>query len=372
MPMTTSLRVALVTPLTGPDAAHGIAALRAAKLWARDERLPRPWDDVSVTAYDAYPEPVSAMSAALATRPAAVFGPYGQKAALAVCRATDRVVFNCGAPSTRFVRQAFPNVINVVPATSTWTRPALAAIRTADRRVRKVVMLVADSDTAAELTSVTKVVASTLDFELTSTVFQPGKAAAAAGRLPPADVLLVHGEADDEVAVAGVLLRRPWRAAALSTAARGDTAASLGNLREGLLAPRLWAPESTAEVGTGVSAQEFTAAYTNLHGSSPNTSAAWTYAAGLIFGRCVRYCGGTEDLSVLAAARGLETTTLLGRFRLDEATGLQVGQAIPIVQWQAGTARIVWPRDVARAPLTYPRQRADLVAVPSFPVSRPL
>ncbi len=365
--MTTPLRVALVTPLTGPDATHGLGALQAAKLWARDERLPPPWDDVSITAYDAHPDPVSAMRAALATRPATVFGPYGHKAALAACRVTDRVVFNCGAPSTRFVRQAFPKVVNIVPATSTWPRPALAAIRTADRRVRKVALLVAAGDTAAELTSVTKVAATALGFELTSTTFQPGKAAAAASRLPPADILIVHGEADDEVAAAAALLRRPWRAAALSTAARGDTAASLGNLREGLLAPRLWAPDSTTEVGTGISARTFVSAYTQLHGSVPNTAAACTYAAGVIFGRCVRYCGGIEDLSVLAAARGLETTTLLGRFRVDEATGLQVGQAIPTVQWQNGTARTVWPRDLARAPLTYPRWRVDLVTSPSFP-----
>jgi hypothetical protein len=199
------------------------------------------------------------MRAALATNPAVVFGPFGQKAALAACRVSDRIVFNCGAPSTRFVRQAFPKVVNVVPATSAWIRPMLAAVRTADRRVRKVGMLCVESDTAAELTSVTKVAASALGFELTSTVFQPGKAAAAASRLPPADVLVVNGEADDEVAVAGALLRRPWRAAALSTAARGDTAASLGNMREGLLAPRLWTPDSATEVGTGVSARAFTA-----------------------------------------------------------------------------------------------------------------
>jgi hypothetical protein len=245
-------------------------------------------------------------------------------------------------------------------------RPALAAIRTADRRVRKVVLLASDGDAAAELTSVTKVAASALGFELTSTVFQPGKAASAASRLPPAEVLLVHGEADDEVAVAGALLRRPWRAAAFSTAARGDTAASLGNLREGLLAPRLWAPDSVTDVGTGVSARTFVTAFTNMHGNEPNTTAASTYAAGMIFGRCVRYCGGIEDLSVLAAARGLETTTLLGRFRVDEATGLQVGQAIPTVQWQDGTARVVWPRDIARAPLTYPRWRADMLATSSY------
>jgi ABC-type branched-subunit amino acid transport system substrate-binding protein len=360
--MTTPLTVALVTPMTGPDAMHGIAAFQAAKLWARDERLPRPWDEVVVTAYDAHPDPVAAMRTAVASEPAAVFGPYGQRAALAACRATDRVVFNCGAPSTRFVRQAFPKVVNIAPAASTWTRPVLAAVRAADKRAKKAALLVTAGDIASELTSVTKVAANALGFELTSTTFQPGEVASAANRLPHADVLLVHGEADDEVAAAAALLRRPLRAAALSTAARRDTAASLGDLREGLLAPRAWAPDSTAEVGTGPSAREFVVSFTSMHGSEPSTAAATTYATGLIFGRCVRYCGGIEDISVLAAARGLETTTLLGRFRVDEATGLQVGQAIPTVQWQSGAPRAVWPREIARAPLAYPRWQVNLVA----------
>lgn len=362
MVMTTPLTVALVTPLTGPDAAHGLAALKAMTLWARDERLPRPWDEVAVTAYDTHPDPVAAVRAAQAARPAALIGPFGQRAALAVCGATDRVVFNAGAPSTRFMRQAFPKVVNLAPPVSSWTRPMLTAVRSADRHARKVALLVGASDVAAELTSVTKAAASALKFEVTSSVFQTGRVGAAAGRLPPADVLLVHGSPDDEVTAAGMLLRRPWRAAAFSTFDRRDIGVSLVELSDGVLAPRSWSPSSQQEVGTGPSSREFVSAYVAMHGSEPNTAAAWAFASGLIFGRCVRYCGGIEDTSVLAAARGLETSTLLGRYRVDHATGLQVGHAPVVVQRQAGVARAVWPRDTARAPLAYPRRQTGVVA----------
>ncbi|WP_338083880.1 hypothetical protein [Candidatus Frankia nodulisporulans] len=81
--MTTPLTVALVTPLTGPNAAQGLAGLRGVTLWARDERLPAPWDEVSLTAYDAHPEPAAAMRAAAAAHPDALLGPYGNRAALA-------------------------------------------------------------------------------------------------------------------------------------------------------------------------------------------------------------------------------------------------------------------------------------------------
>jgi hypothetical protein len=291
-----------------------------------------------------------------------VIGPFGQRAALAVCGATERVVFNAGAPSTRFMRQAFPRVINVAPPVSSWTRPVLAAVRSADRHARKVAMLVGASDVAAELTSVTKAAASGLGFEVTSGVFQAGRVGSAAGRLPPADVLLVHGGIEDEVTAAGMLLRRPWRAAAFSTFDRRDVGLSLVELSDGLLAPRTWSSASDVEPGTGPSARDFVSDYIAMHGTEPTTASAWAFAAGLIFGRCVRYCGGIEDTSVLAAARGLETSTLLGRYRVDHATGLQVGHTPTIVQRQAGTPRVVWPREAARAPLTYPRWQAGLVA----------
>ncbi|MCK9893157.1 ABC transporter substrate-binding protein [Frankia sp. AgB32] len=352
--MTTPLTVALVTPLTGPDSAQGLAGLRGVTLWARDEQLPHPWDEVSLTAYDAHPDPAAAMRAAVAAQPDALLGPYGHRAALAACAATNRVVFNTGAPSTRFVRQAFPNVVNIAAATSTWPRGVLSTVRAADRRARKVVLL-ASGDTAVEITSVTRAAAATQAFEVASHVFPAGKATLAASRLPPGDILIVHAAPADELAAANILLRRPWRAAAFSTAVSAQATASLGDLRERLLAPGSWIPESTRASATGPTAQAFTADFTNLHGVPPTETAAWAYVTGLILGRAIRFCGSAQDTSVLAAARGIDTTTLLGRFRLDEATGLQVGHQIQIVQWQDGASRTVWPREAARATFTHPR-----------------
>ncbi|OAA25108.1 amino acid/amide ABC transporter substrate-binding protein, HAAT family [Frankia sp. EI5c] len=355
--MTTPLPVALVTPLTGPDAALGLAALRGMTLWARDERLPPPWDEVGVTAFDAHPDPVRAMRSAVATRPAAIFGPIGMRAALGALGATSRVVFNAGAPSTRFVRQAFPHVVNVAAPASTWPRGVLSAIRSVDRQARRVALL-ASGELAVELTSVCKAAARAQGYEVTSNVFAPGRGGAAARPLPPADVLIVHAGAEDELEIADILLRRSWRAAAFSTAVSAEATATLGALREGLLAPASWAPEGAVEPGTGPAAREFSADFTLLHGVAPTETAAWAYVSGLILGRCIRYCGGVGDASLLAAARGLDTTTLLGRFRLDEATGLQVGHQVPIVQWQSGASWTVWPRDAARAPFHHPRWNA--------------
>ncbi|WP_131784737.1 ABC transporter substrate-binding protein [Protofrankia symbiont of Coriaria ruscifolia] len=355
--MSSSLTVALVTPLTGPAAAYGLATLRAATLWARDEQLPLPWDDVNVTAYDAHPHPAAAMRSAAAAEPDAIFGPYGQRSALAACAATDRVVFNIGAPSTRFVRQTFPNVVNLLSPHSTWTRGLLAAVRAADRRARKVTVLVASDDRALEVVSVVRAAATRLGFEVTSSVFRPGRAMIAARRLPPADVLIVQGDPDDETAAAEVLLRRPWRAAAFSTAGHDDALTTLRNRRDGLLGPRAWSPQLPAAAGTGPSVSEFVAYYRRMYDQLPAATAAVAYTAGLVLGRCIRANGRADDRCVLAAARTLDTSTLLGRFRLDRATGLQVGHHSHLVQWQDGVARVVWPANRAQSPLAYPRSQ---------------
>jgi ABC-type branched-subunit amino acid transport system substrate-binding protein len=332
--------------------------MRAASLWARDEQLPPPWDSINVATYDAYPDPAGAMRAAEAARPAAIFGPHGYRAGLAAFSATERAVFNIGAPSTRFVRQAFPHVINIAATGASWTRSALTLVRGVDRRVRKVALMAAENEGTLELVSAARAAASSLGFEIASSVYTPDRAGAAARRLPPADILLVHGSPEDEVVAADVLLRRPWRAALLSTITSDVPRMMPVGLREGLIGLREWSGDNGAEVATGPSARLFAQSYFAAYGEPPTAAAAAAYTAGTIFGRSVRWSGGADDTSVLAACRGLDTTTLFGRFQLDRATGLQVGHQISLLQWQGEQPRQVWPAEGVRPTLTYPRWHA--------------
>jgi branched-chain amino acid transport system substrate-binding protein len=57
---------------------------------------------------------------------------------------------------------------------------------------------------------------------------------------------------------------------------------------------------------------------------------------GLIIGECIRRADSLEDRELLAAARGLDTTTLYGGFRLDPATLRQVGHEMLLVEWRDG------------------------------------
>jgi len=71
-------------------------------------------------------------------------------------------------------------------------------------------------------------------------------------------------------------------------------------------------------------------------GCDPPYPAAQAFAAGVVAARCVRDAGTVGDHAVRAAAEALDCTTLFARFRLDPASGQQVGHRVLTVQWQGG------------------------------------
>jgi hypothetical protein len=79
----------------------------------------------------------------------------------------------------------------------------------------------------------------------------------------------------------------------------------------------------------------------------PGYVAAQAYTMGLIIGECIRRADSLEDRELLAAARGLDTTTLYGRFRLDPDTLRQVGHEILLVEWRDGRKHPLAPTGVS-------------------------
>ena len=68
-------------------------------------------------------------------------------------------------------------------------------------------------------------------------------------------------------------------------------------------------------------------------GRNPEYTAAGSFAMGLIFGECVRHAGSLQDNDLLDAAAELDCYTFYGRFRLDSASGRQIGHRILLIQW---------------------------------------
>jgi branched-chain amino acid transport system substrate-binding protein len=228
-------------------------------------------------------------------------------------------------------------------------------VRAADPAAATVALLRGSTGFALDVAGGAVAEAEALGFTVEVTGFDPGAAAPAAAAVPSADVLLVVGAFEDEVAAAPILLHRPWRAAAFVGAGVDEVLAGLGNDREGLLGPAQWVPQiAPAEPEEGPGAAWFTAAYQRATGQEAPYPAAQAFAAGLLCARCLRDAGGPDDAALMEAARRLDTTTLFGRFRLDPDSGLQTGHEVLTVQWQDGARRVVWPPDRAERPLRYP------------------
>jgi branched-chain amino acid transport system substrate-binding protein len=330
----TVLRAALVTPLTGPLAEYGRAGALALQLWAE-------WrGDVELDLVDAHPDPAAA--AGRVERADLVFGPYGSGPARAVASATTRLVWNHGGAHTGRA----PNLVDVLAPADTYFEGAVRAVHAVDPEVRTVCAVHGGTGFAQAVAR-----GAVREAELKGL---RGIPAELPGPPPDGELLLVAGAFADEVDAARRLLPGRWRAAAFVGAGVDEVLRQLGPAREGLLGPAQWLPAAAPTPDEGPSAAEFVAAYRTRAGTDPPYPAAQAFAAGVVAGRCLADAGTSEDGALRAAAAALRCTTLLGAFRLDPASGRQVGHQVLTVQWQDGVRRVVWPPERAQASLRHP------------------
>lgn len=89
--------------------------------------------------------------------------------------------------------------------------------------------------------------------------------------------------------------------------------------------------------------EAFVERYGERWGEPPDAHAAQGYATGQVLAAALERAGGSEPASVRAALFDLATTTVFGRYRVDDR-GLQTGKANAVVQWQDGSPVVVAPR----------------------------
>jgi ABC-type branched-subunit amino acid transport system substrate-binding protein len=346
------VKVTLVTPLSGPLALFGRAGAVALELWSREA-------SVALEVVDAHPDPAQAMVAAVAGRPAVLFGPYGSSPAVsaigAVAAPAGPAVWNHGGATSRLAWPEFPRVLNVLAPASTYFHGILHAVRASGAPADSVTVVHADTGFARDVASGAIAAGAELGYEVGQLAFEPGAAARAAGDAPPADVVLVAGSFEDELAAARILTDRGRAQQVLGFVGAGveDVLSELGDRRERLVGPTQWTIRSAvgAPVGEGPDAGWFVDAYHGVTGRQPEYPAAQAFAAGVLASRCLRDAGSVDPADILAAAVRLRCRTLYGDFRLDGETGRQIGHRVLTVQWQRGVKRVVWPPEHAEAPL---------------------
>jgi ABC-type branched-subunit amino acid transport system substrate-binding protein len=157
------------------------------------------------------------------------------------------------------------------------------------------------------------------------------------------DLLVGVGAFPDDVAIARQRALLPARTAvALVGAGLPAFGEEVGRLAEGIVGPSQWEPTPGPAPRLGPDSAWFVDAFERAFHRTPGYPAAQAFALGVIVEECRRRAGGRlAGPALLEAARALDTTTLYGAFRLDPATGRQVGHRVRLVQWRGGRKRVI-------------------------------
>ena len=173
---------------------------------------------------------------------------------------------------------------------------------------------------------------------------------------PGADLLLLAGSFEQDIAAIQRLRRRPTMVAAVA-GALGAFADELGEGAEGVIAPSQWEEglrfacdvgPTQALVVRALRARINPSLAVDARLQRVDYPAAQAYACGLLALHCATVAQCLDDETLAATAHQLRCTTFFGRFGLG-ADGRQADHQVVVVQWQGGAKRLVWPPASAEA-----------------------
>lgn len=274
-----------------------------------------------------------------------LLGPYGSGSTLAVARvaaAHRKILWNHGGASDAVTEAGSACVVSVLSPASNYLRglPRLARQRTDARRA---VVLYAERGTfASGVRRGVEEGARAAGFDSVRPVgfdspLHDAKALLYAALTDNPGLLVVAGRFEDDATI--IQERRVLETVGtVACVAAGADAfhRELGVLAEGVIGPSQWEPDLYEQPSIGPASAWFVSEFRRVFQRDPGYVAAQAYAIGLIIGECIQRADSLEDRELLAAARGLDTTTLYGRFRLDPGTLRQVGHEILLVEWRDG------------------------------------
>jgi branched-chain amino acid transport system substrate-binding protein len=282
-----------------------------------------------------------------------LLGPYSSKLALAAASVTEacgKILWNHGGSSDAMWSTGYRRVISVPSPASDYLRvvPGLARLR--DPRVRRVSVLHASRGSfAAHVARGAAQGAKAVGFDAIELVpFEPplGDARALLEQALAArpDVVIGVGSFEDDLSI--VRHRRLLEGVStLAVVAAGLDAfhREVGELAEGVIGPSQWEAAAEEVPETGPDSRWFCSEFERSFGQSPGYPAAQAYAVGVIIQECVKRARSLDDDTLLRVARGLQTTTLYGAFRLDPVRLRQTGHRVHLVEWRQGRKELVTP-----------------------------
>ena len=362
--------------LSGPYRKQGAQALRGISLWVEEVNrkgglyvreqggyLPlelRYYDDQSKRQKAAH----IVRELIISDRVDLLMGPYSSALtveAAAVASSLQRVLWNHGGASDAIYSANSPWVVGVLTAASRYMEGVLDLLQEELPGVRRVAII---SSRRGSFPSAVASGAASYAIQrgfhaLLTAQYDPTQEEFGAiidqVRQSGAEVILGVGRIEDDLRLARELQEGRVEAAAVALVAVGigRFKEELGTLAHGFMGPSQWELGAPHTVDYGPSVEEM-AQRLKSRWEGSDYPMAQAYAAGLVAQRCVEEAGTLDNGALRRVAGELTFTTFYGPFRLDAATGRQIGHSTLVVQWHGGRKVIVWPRELRQAPALFP------------------
>lgn len=342
-----ALLVGAVVPETGAHAAAGADYRKGLVLWAEEMNArPLGWaidlrlkDDGSeaVRAGAGYAELIQGGAQIL-------IGPYGSAATLTAAAEAERgrrVLLNAAGPSGQVHKRPLRYVFQTVAPYSAYAEGVLAAAREAG--AESLYIVTRDDAASREMAETAQALAKKLGFGVVELEIY---SAGTVDFLPQlykamglhADAWIAFAEARDGANMVKTLKRQGYvpKLFYLRSSTDPRFIALVGQDAEFILGSKEYDARFPTE-GNASFVQAFTAKWS----AAPGPLAAQAYAAGTVLAEGLRRAG-TADAAKLSATLGaMQVDTVLGRYRVDPATGAQVGIKPVLTQIVKGRARPV-------------------------------
>lgn len=326
-----ALRVGACLSLTGRFSRFGVQAAHGLEAWrVLDGRT-----EIVVADDGSDPTRLEPCLHAMAGRCDLLLGPYSTRLMRVACRVAldlDRVVWNHGGSGDDVERAAPGRIVSILTPTSRYAEPFLRHL--AGQSTHLPLWLVEGKGSFGRQV-VAGAAAVAKQVGLRAIRLGPADDLPA-DRPPAAWDLFCAGSFEEDVARANAALAHAVAPRLLGVVAAGvhDFGQEVTSA-DGVFGIAQWFPGLDTVVELGPPERDFLRVYSAQTGTQPDYPAVQAAAAAVLATHCARAAGSTTRESLWAAASGMRTTTMFGPFRIDPASGTQLGHQTALVRWTA-------------------------------------
>jgi branched-chain amino acid transport system substrate-binding protein len=275
-----------------------------------------------------------------------LIGPYGSAATLTAAAEAERarrVLLNAAGPSNEIHKRKPQYVFQTLPPYAAYADGALWAAREAG--VESLYIAARDDAASRDMAEAAQTQARALGFGSVALEVYSGRTDDFLPLLYQAmkvnaDGWIAYGEARDAAEMLKVLKKQGYVPKVLYARAAVEPRfiKLVGQDAEFILGSKEYDPR----LSTAGNA-EFVKAFTAKWSAPPTAIAAAGYSAGVVLAAGVRRAGSVEPQKLRAALATLQVDTVLGPYRVDRASGAQIGMKPLLLQIVKGRAQAVWP-----------------------------